>query len=322
MSGGGTQSLARLLCKPGGLNWFERFNDQADGATSDTGATAWALTPSAAAASYGVAGDENTLRMYGNSAWQAVIPNSSYTGPVLVDIVAGQIGVFQLIDVIQFTYQVGSGTQFRFAEIRQVQAPNVVQAVVDAVAGQSITIRVQCQTTDFTRRIELSHVRLRAIKGGAHWAETFEDLANGATVDNGDTAWTRTVSGTGAVADVVALSSGNGKAFRISRSSIWQSEVIALPVLAQGGVIDLFVRVRTEGNSGLSTDDLTGQYRINGGAWVNWFVVSNVFTDMITGRARVANTNATSIQLRAVCDTSLLSANRYLIDEIRAVAYC
>ncbi|MGV0954589.1 MAG: hypothetical protein ACOYBR_09780 [Fluviibacter sp.] len=322
MSGGGTQSLARLLCAPGGLNWFERFNDQPEGATSDAGATAWTLTPSAPASSYGVDAAQFDLRMHGTSAWQAVIPNASYTGPVLVDIACGQVGTFQLIDKVSFIYQVGTGTQWRFAEICQVESVNVINAIIDAVAGQTITLRVQVQTTDPTRRFELAHVRVRPIKGGKHWAEGFEDLANGATQDTGATAWTRTLSGVGAVADVAALSSGNGKAFRISKNSTWLSAVIALPVEAQGGTVDLYCRVRTEGNSGLGTDSLTGAFQTNGGAWVNFFQATGTFTDMRVYRYRFANGAAASIRLRMIANTSLVSANRFLVDEIRMVAYC
>lgn len=102
---------------------------------------------------------------------------------------------------------------------------------------------------------------------GSVWEETFEDNSNGATSDNGSTAWTRS-SNACYTAEVQTV--GNDKVFGAANGdSKWYSEVIDI---SNSGSVDVSVNLgSSQGgyheSSGSYVDYVKVFHRIDGGSW-------------------------------------------------------
>ncbi|WP_051947403.1 malectin domain-containing carbohydrate-binding protein [Muricauda sp. MAR_2010_75] len=102
--------------------------------------------------------------------------------------------------------------------------------------------------------------------GGTIWLEDFEDLTNGATVDNGATAWTSTRDGgTFEVFDGQFMARGAS-----DTPGVWTSEVIAI-----GGTVSVSVDVDDVNNNKEGDDFLRALYILDGGTPVEFGSVSD-----------------------------------------------
>ena len=303
MSGGGTQSLARLPCAAVGLDYLELFDDQPQGALVDTGPTPWTVnTGSGPVASLGVDAGAQALNLQGSRTFETVVNSADYAGPVLVQIVWGEAGQLEESDSIEFTYQIGAGPLIVFDRIVGDEPPGVflAEAAFSVPANTTITVRVQVITSVNAEFYSLSHVRVVSINNFVSWRETFADLPDGTIAgDAGATAWTLI----GTTGDNQIATTNGLKHILISQTRGVQS--VAVPIANTiGGYIVFRCRFRSlQANMELA-DQLIGEYRINAGAWVAFFTRANDLTEYTTREIYIDAAGVTSMQVRVRSNTS------------------
>ncbi|WP_394749385.1 malectin domain-containing carbohydrate-binding protein [Spongiimicrobium salis] len=127
---------------------------------------------------------------------------------------------------------------------------------------------------------------------GIIWLEDFEDLANGATIDNGSTAWTSTRdAGQFEVQNGVFVTSVNSNA-----PGVWTSELIAI-----NGTVSLSVDVNDGDNNKETADFVRASYSVDGGPLIQF---GEVRDDIEPQTFTVNNIVGSTVQIVIEADVS------------------
>lgn len=143
------------------------------------------------------------------------------------------------------------------------------------------------------------------------WFEDFEDLADGATVDTGDTSWSSTNDfGVFEVQNNVFVASDNSDVLRT-----WTSEVIALAGNAVN--VSLLVDDLDEGKE--STDQISAYYSLDGGPLVKFGeVFGNIDPTTFTATGLSGNTLQIVVEMDVSTGPEFYTLDNVLVESIPA----
>ncbi len=173
-------------------------------------------------------------------------------------------------------------------------------AAISDVNSPSTTINMPSSNTIIAANYRVMQT------GGVIWLEDFEDLSNGATSDNGSTAWTSVRdASTFAVSNGTFLTNGNS-----ASPGVWTSEIISI-----SGTISISMDVDDADNNKEPADFVRAYYVLDGGPQV---LFGSVVDDISAQTFMISGLSGSTVQIIVETDVSTIS-EFYTIDNIAVI---
>jgi hypothetical protein len=260
---GASPCVAQTTCTPSTV-WLEDFTGLADGTSSDNGATAWSRAYTAkSGANFDVRATRFSAHLLagGVATWTSQVINISSHMNVTFSVDLSAAGGFDVgEDYLKVYYKLNGGAETLLSfQDGPVSAGTVTSP---ALNGSTLQIIVKAYNTGDSEYYYFDNIKVKGAAASTAWLENFTGLADGTTVDNGTTAWSRTYTATtGANFDV--RSSRFSGHLLAGGTAVWTSQPIAISSYAN---VTFSVDISSAGDFESGEDYLRVYYKLNGGS--------------------------------------------------------